>query len=483
MYVRELNQQEILPALHLVWEVFAEDVAPCYTPEGVAEFQRFIKYENISRMYQSREITMFGAFDEGGLVGIIAVRSAAHICLFFVKSVCQGRGIGRMLFQTVQNYCTQRLRAGRITVNAAPNAVPKYIHMGMRQTGGEQFDRGMRYVPMEMYVFPPPAQTSGNHNQTPFIIAGIVIVILLIALLVIGGIMAVIRGVLRPSVESNNWERYQEDWWEGDYFDDDYTDYPQEDEVMGLDGIIEYIEEDLSYSIEEDRYVFYDSEKQYTWIDFDIKYPKITGLDSEAADAVNQILESCAMETVDKIYTNPSDEMKEKILKTAYPTLISYVDYKVCYASDEFLSVAFEDNNCQGDEEAYHQNLRTVNINLQNGQVYQLSELIDVNDDAFVELWLERIQEDENSSGYFSELDAEEIKRTLAGDSLGGVYVVNFFLDNTGINIGYDLNYEIGDSNDIGYSWLVTALEGEEIIDYVLLPELLEWAGNGMFLS
>ena len=43
MEIRILMQQEILEALHLTWDVFAEDVAPAYTPEGVAQFQEFIK--------------------------------------------------------------------------------------------------------------------------------------------------------------------------------------------------------------------------------------------------------------------------------------------------------------------------------------------------------------------------------------------------------------------------------------------------------
>ena len=47
MFVRILEAQEILPALHLVWDVFAADVAPYYEPAGVAEFQKFIKYENV----------------------------------------------------------------------------------------------------------------------------------------------------------------------------------------------------------------------------------------------------------------------------------------------------------------------------------------------------------------------------------------------------------------------------------------------------
>ena len=56
MDVRILQQHEILPALHLVWEVFAEDVAPAYTPEGVARFQEFIKYDNIRDMYRRERL-------------------------------------------------------------------------------------------------------------------------------------------------------------------------------------------------------------------------------------------------------------------------------------------------------------------------------------------------------------------------------------------------------------------------------------------
>ncbi len=56
MDVRILKQHEILPALHLIWEVFAEDVAPAYTPEGVAHFQEFIKYDNISDMYRRERL-------------------------------------------------------------------------------------------------------------------------------------------------------------------------------------------------------------------------------------------------------------------------------------------------------------------------------------------------------------------------------------------------------------------------------------------
>ena len=98
MEVRILQKQEILPALHLVWEVFAEDVAPSYPPEGVAEFQKFIKYDNILSLWQKQEIIFFGAFENETLCGTIAVKRAGHICLFFVKKDCQGKGIGKLLY-------------------------------------------------------------------------------------------------------------------------------------------------------------------------------------------------------------------------------------------------------------------------------------------------------------------------------------------------------------------------------------------------
>ena len=122
--VRLLEETEILPALHLVWEVFARDVAPGYTPEGVGEFQKFIRYDGIIPMVKRKELTFFGAWKGETLCGVGAVRRKGHISLFFVKKERQHRGIGRMIFQTMCHFAEQNLQVDRITVNAAPNAVP-----------------------------------------------------------------------------------------------------------------------------------------------------------------------------------------------------------------------------------------------------------------------------------------------------------------------------------------------------------------------
>lgn len=112
--------------------MFVEDVAPSYSQEGVAVFQEFIRYENINRMYQNREVLLWGAYEGEELCGVIALQTSGHICLFFVKKSRQGKGIGKLLYQTVYNYCASQLHIGRLTVNAAPNAVVQYQHFGMR---------------------------------------------------------------------------------------------------------------------------------------------------------------------------------------------------------------------------------------------------------------------------------------------------------------------------------------------------------------
>ena len=63
MIIRRLEGQEVLDALHLVWEVFAQDVAPLYTAEGVASSQDFIRYPYIEKKMQAGGLALFGAFE------------------------------------------------------------------------------------------------------------------------------------------------------------------------------------------------------------------------------------------------------------------------------------------------------------------------------------------------------------------------------------------------------------------------------------
>ena len=122
MDIRRLGQNELLPALHLAWEVFADEIAPTVSPEGVESFSKFIKYDYISQIWQRGHLIFFGAYEDGEICGMLALRADGHIALFFVKKQYQGRGAGRMLFGAAYHCCAELLLADRMTVNAAPGA-------------------------------------------------------------------------------------------------------------------------------------------------------------------------------------------------------------------------------------------------------------------------------------------------------------------------------------------------------------------------
>ena len=135
MDIRELNKEEIAPALDLVWKVFLEYEAPDYSQEGVDEFYKSIHNSNYLSM-----LTFYGAFSDS-LVGVIATRNEGkHIALFFVAGKRQGQGIGRTLFNAV--------KTDNMTVNSSPYAVPIYRKLGFTATDKEQTVNGLRFTPM-----------------------------------------------------------------------------------------------------------------------------------------------------------------------------------------------------------------------------------------------------------------------------------------------------------------------------------------------
>ena len=141
--VRELEKEETENALLLVWKVFQEYEAPDYTEEGIQEFYQSIHDEN----YVS-QLSMYGAFLQEKLAGVIAVRNqGSHIALFFVDGTYHRQGIGRKLFETVSKKCTSDV----MTVNSSPYAVPIYHRFGFQDTDIEQVINGLRFIPMKRH--------------------------------------------------------------------------------------------------------------------------------------------------------------------------------------------------------------------------------------------------------------------------------------------------------------------------------------------
>lgn len=468
MEIKILQMPEILPALHLVWEVFAEEIMPACKPEGVESFRKFIKYDYISKIWQEGKLVFFGAFEGGEMCGTLAVRPDGHIALFFVKKQWQGRGVGRQLFQSAYLFCRNQLKVSRITVNAEPKAVEKYIHLGMHVVSDVCERDGMTYVPMEMSIDDGmPVQK--KKSKAPWIALGIYAAFLIFILIITA---VIVKDKFRAESQGRN-----RAYGYGDDFGRNWPSYGSEDEddgdgaveqegLSGTDSIPEYIAEDLSYEIENDKYVYSGEGMQSAMVEFNVTYPKITGLaDAKTEKAINNSLKKAAKETVERIYDNPSPEIKERVISESTPLLIDYVSYRVCYASEDILSVVYDDSAYEGGPNYYTQHLKTCNINMKDGTVYEVKDIIKLND-AFMEKWLETMRQEAGNQEFLSELDLKTMREALEGNSQDGVYVVNFFLDKEGIEIGFDLNYAVDDPNNLKYVWVTAPFTFEEIEEY-----------------
>lgn len=138
--IKPITTDNFEGALSLVWKVFQEYEAPDYSPEGINEFYKSIHDEKYLSM-----LSMFGAFINEQLIGVIATRNeGAHIALFFVDGKYQRKGIGRRLF----NSLLENNAVSKLTVNSSPFAIPVYHKLGFCDTDKEQTVNGLRFTPM-----------------------------------------------------------------------------------------------------------------------------------------------------------------------------------------------------------------------------------------------------------------------------------------------------------------------------------------------
>lgn len=141
MKIERLSRKEIENAIPLVWQVFLEYEAVNYPESGKQAFWNAIHSEKYLD-----SLGAYGAFGDEELIGIIATRNeGSHLALFFVKGSYQGKGIGRMLWNTV----LEDTASDTVTVLSSLYAVPIYKRLGFASTGGIQEDDGIKYIPME----------------------------------------------------------------------------------------------------------------------------------------------------------------------------------------------------------------------------------------------------------------------------------------------------------------------------------------------
>lgn len=149
--IRKIEINELQTALGLIITVFNQFEAPEYSKEGIENFYGCNQPEFVKPLIESGAMKMWGAFSDGNLVGVIAVRNENHICRFFVDADHHKRGIGRKLFGTVLSHIKE-IGKNEMTVFSSPYAVPVYQCLGFVDTDDEQLSDGMRYIPMKYCI-------------------------------------------------------------------------------------------------------------------------------------------------------------------------------------------------------------------------------------------------------------------------------------------------------------------------------------------
>ncbi|ACS79524.1 GNAT family N-acetyltransferase [Maridesulfovibrio salexigens] len=142
-----LEPGEEAGASELIFKVFDKKVAPSFTEEGCSEFKSFATPEALRERIDQGAVILAARHD-AKLVGVAEIRSLEHLCLLFVDSAEQGKGIGKVLIQMVADHCRDA-GSSELTVNSSPNSRTFYESFGFIAQDSEQLKNGIRFVPMK----------------------------------------------------------------------------------------------------------------------------------------------------------------------------------------------------------------------------------------------------------------------------------------------------------------------------------------------
>ena len=139
--IKQLLNKEKEEGFIFVKKVYLENRDESYTDEGIATFFSFVDISKITRTFK-----VYGIFDDEELKGVIATdRNKRHINLFFVQKNCQGKGLGKLLM----NSLLKDNKNSYITVNSSRYAVPIYKNFRFEATSEEQQKDGIIFTPMK----------------------------------------------------------------------------------------------------------------------------------------------------------------------------------------------------------------------------------------------------------------------------------------------------------------------------------------------
>lgn len=121
MEIRVLREEELIHASGLSRFVFDSCLRNRMEfMQSIPFIENYIAESNLKKMYEENSLIIWGAFEQGQLVGVSGIQTDGMITMLYVLPQYAGRSCGTQLLITMQEYARNVLGLTRVTLNATP---------------------------------------------------------------------------------------------------------------------------------------------------------------------------------------------------------------------------------------------------------------------------------------------------------------------------------------------------------------------------
>ena len=93
----------------------------------VQAFEQYSHQDYLKHMMEENYLVMWGAYEQGTIVGMSAMQTEGHITMLYVHPMYQRRGIGKKLLEEMRKYAKSAYNLSIVTVNAMPVWTENYF--------------------------------------------------------------------------------------------------------------------------------------------------------------------------------------------------------------------------------------------------------------------------------------------------------------------------------------------------------------------
>ncbi len=166
-----------------------------------------------------------------------------------------------------------------------------------------------------------------------------------------------------------------------------------------------------NYTLQKEQLFVEYSEQYDYWDVITIEYPTLEGVEEEIQEKLNTLMYDTALDRTNYWHYKPDDAVS-RFKEDHFSLFCSDVDCDVDYHSQYLLSICFSEIYAPGNP-VYRTKLtqRGLNLDLLTGEVYELSDIFNV-DKEFVALWWQKVLEESEESA--EDTDEETIEVLLS---------------------------------------------------------------------